>query len=103
MKKGVLPSSDEEYFIYGEGQATTTMRSEYLHSVLCIPDGTDEADYLLNPKVIFPDGEWEAWKFAHWYPGAVRTRSFREMMEGTRSRAEGDSRSDESQVRRHQT
>jgi SMI1 / KNR4 family (SUKH-1) len=80
-KKGVLPISDEKYFIYGEGQATYTMRSEYLHFVLWISDGTDEADYLLNPKVIFPDGEWEAWKFAHWYPGAVRTRSFREMME----------------------
>jgi hypothetical protein len=37
---------------------------------------------LLNPKVIFPDGAWEAWKFAHWYPGAVRTRSFRVMMAG---------------------
>jgi hypothetical protein len=80
-KKPVPPITDEEYFVYGGGQATWSMRSEYLNSTLWISDGTDEGDYLLNPEVIFPDGEWEAWHFAHWYPGAVRTRSFREMME----------------------
>ncbi len=68
-KKKVPPISDEQYFVYGSGQATYNMRSEYLHSTLWISDGTDEGDYLLNPEVIFPDGEWEAWHFAHWYPG----------------------------------
>ena len=36
---------------------------------------------LLNPRVRFPDGEWEAWDYAAWYPGVVRYRSFWEMME----------------------
>jgi hypothetical protein len=85
-KKSAPPISDEEYFVYGSGQATYHLRSEYLHSTLWISDGTDEGDYLLNPEVIFPDGEWEAWHFAHWYPGAVRTRSFREMMENCLSK-----------------
>lgn len=80
-KKPVPPITDEEYFVYGSGQASWSVRSEYLNSTLWISDGTDEGDYLLNPEVIFPDGEWEAWHLAHWYPGAVRTRSFREMME----------------------
>ena len=27
------------------------------------------------------DGEWEAWFFANWLPGATRFRSFAELME----------------------
>jgi hypothetical protein len=27
------------------------------------------------------DGEWEAWFFANWLPGATRYRSFQGMME----------------------
>jgi HEAT repeat protein len=30
--------------------------------------------------VIWPDGEWEAWLFANWLPGAMRFRSFAEWM-----------------------
>ncbi|MEU6252536.1 hypothetical protein [Streptomyces sp. NPDC047043] len=42
------------------------------------PNATDVS--LLNPCVITPDGEWEAWYLAHWLPGAVRYRSFRALM-----------------------
>ena len=38
--------------------------------------------YLLNPMVVTPEGEWEAWMFAHWLPGARRYRSFWELMGG---------------------
>src|SRR5262249_28866812 len=31
---------------------------------------------LLNPMVVWPDGEWEAWFFANWLPGAARYPSF---------------------------
>jgi hypothetical protein len=31
--------------------------------------------------VVTPDGEWEAWFFANWLPGANRYRSFWEMLQ----------------------
>lgn len=42
------------------------------------------AVYLLNPKVVGADGEWEAFYFAHWVPGADRYPSFRALMEAER-------------------
>jgi hypothetical protein len=36
--------------------------------------------YLLNPSVVFEGGEWEAWVFASVFPGAIRYRSFWELM-----------------------
>lgn len=39
------------------------------------------AVYLLNPEVVDADGEWEAFYFAHWVPGADRYPSFRALME----------------------
>ena len=45
------------------------------------PSASDSAIYLLNPKVVTPDGEWEAWFFANWLPGAARYRSFVELMQ----------------------
>lgn len=45
-----------------------------------ISDLGDSAIYLLNPLAISPEGEWEAWFFANWNPGAVRYRSFWELI-----------------------
>ena len=39
------------------------------------------AVYLLNPKVVDAEGEWEAFYFAHWIPGVNRYSSFRALME----------------------
>lgn len=39
------------------------------------------AVYLLNPDVVGPDGEWEAFYFADWVPGADRYPSFWELMQ----------------------
>jgi hypothetical protein len=74
------PIADDEYFIYGEGQRSPVYRTEYLLSALQISDIGDSALYLLNPEVQTSTGEWEAWFFANWSPGADRYRSFWEMM-----------------------
>lgn len=73
--------SDEEYFVYGDKQNSCKIRVEYLQTALEVSDCGDSAIVLLNPKVITEDGEWEAWLFANWLPGATRYRSFRELMQ----------------------
>lgn len=80
QRRPAHPVSDAEYFVYGEKQATTSLRPEYLRSALEISERGDEEILLLNPRVVFEDGEWEAWFFANWHPGAVRYRSFAELM-----------------------
>jgi hypothetical protein len=77
-------TSDAEYFSYdAEGKSTSTdMRSAYLQGALAISEreviGTGV--YLLMPQVVTPEGEWEAWFWAHWIPGAVRYRTFWDML-----------------------
>ncbi|GAA3442393.1 SMI1/KNR4 family protein [Planomonospora venezuelensis] len=70
---------DEDYFVYGQGQDTAALRTEYLRDTLRIGE-YDDGTYLLNPHVTTPDGEWEAWYLAAWLPGAVRFRSFWDLM-----------------------
>ena len=66
--------------VYGDHQDPARFRQEYLETALEISAEGDSAIYLLNPKVTSPEGEWEAWFFANWLPGASRYRSFWEMM-----------------------
>jgi len=76
-----LPTvSDQDYFVYREDQDPTTLRVEYLQTALEISDIGDSGIYLLNPEVVTKEGEWEAWFFANWLPGATRYRSFQELM-----------------------
>jgi hypothetical protein len=82
-----LEVPDEVYFQYGDEQLPASMRDEYLETALQISDVVDSAVYLLNPQVIAPDGEWEAWFFATWLPGARRDPSFRAMIEDEAKRA----------------
>jgi HEAT repeat protein len=70
--------SDEEYLVYGDS-AVQPLRAGYLQSALAISDYGDGI-YLLNPQTVTTEGEWEAWFFAHWVPGADRYRSFWELM-----------------------
>lgn len=65
----------------GDGQDPVLFCVEYLQSMLEISEEGDSAIYLLNPNVVTPGGEWEAWFFANWLPGANRYRSFWEMMQ----------------------
>jgi hypothetical protein len=75
------PITDAEYLDYSEQQSSVHFRTEYLQSALEISDTGDSAIYLLNPEIVTPEGEWEAWFFATWSPGATRYRSFLEMMQ----------------------
>jgi hypothetical protein len=72
---------DSAYFVYGEDQDSVSFRREYLPACLEISERFDGAIMLLNPIIVDDRGEWEAWLFANWYPGAARYRSFAEMME----------------------
>lgn len=40
----------------------------------------DSAIYVLNPQAVAEDAEWEAWRHAHWIPGAERFPSFAHLM-----------------------
>jgi hypothetical protein len=71
---------DEQYFVYGPGQNEWSVRLEYLQCALQISDVGDAAVYLLNPAVVTPDGEWEAWFDSSW-GGVKRYRSFWELMQ----------------------
>lgn len=70
---------DDEYFVYGEGQSDLSIRVEYLQTALEISGVGDHTVYLLNPKIVTPEGEWEAWILSAW--GVTRYRSFQEMMQ----------------------
>jgi cell wall assembly regulator SMI1 len=51
-----------------------------LASALDISDVGDVAIYVLNPKATTLEGEWEAWFFSNWNPGAARHRSFWDLL-----------------------
>lgn len=74
------PISDAEYFVYGPEQQPYTMRDDYLRTALCVSDPEASELYLLNPRIVTPEGEWEAWFFADWLAGARRYRSFWDLM-----------------------
>ncbi|GAP13615.1 hypothetical protein LARV_01370 [Longilinea arvoryzae] len=75
------PVPEKEYRVYGETQDPSLVRSEDLQASLVIGIGADESFYLLNPRLIDRGGEWEAWFFAAWLPGAKRYSSFGELMQ----------------------
>lgn len=86
---GTPPVPDEVYFIYGEAQYSYNIRNEYLRDMLAISsrDWANQDQLWLNPRVVFEDGEWEAWSFSTEYPGAYRYRSFWDLMQRERELA----------------
>jgi hypothetical protein len=56
-----------------------TFAIDQLADTVVITHPADERVFLLNPAVTDADGEWEAWDFANWYPGAYRYRTFSEL------------------------
>ncbi len=52
-----------------------------MKTALEISDVGDAAVMLLNPEVVTSDGEWEAWFFSNWRPGADRYPSFWALMQ----------------------
>jgi hypothetical protein len=75
MSAEPLSVMEKDYFDYTK-QDCAVFEIKHLAQALCISEIEDEAVVLLNPMVIWPDGEWEAWYFSNSSPGATRYRSF---------------------------
>jgi hypothetical protein len=75
--------SDEDYLDYADDNHMVALRHRfYPESVLVGKGWPCESELiLLNPRIVFPDGEWEAIFFADWLPGNERYRSFRVLVE----------------------
>jgi hypothetical protein len=71
--------SDEEYYDYSNNQDSCKIREKYLKTALQISDSLEGDVLLLNPKVKFGK-EWEAWWFSNAMPGAMRFKSFKELL-----------------------
>lgn len=56
-------------------------RTAYLRAAIQVSDVLDSTVYLLSPDVVDEEGEWEAWLFASWLPGARRYRSFWDLLQ----------------------
>lgn len=61
--------------------SSVSYRGVYMQHCLEISDWGDACILFLCPEVVTPDGEWECWHLASWYPGAARTASFQEWFE----------------------
>jgi SMI1 / KNR4 family (SUKH-1) len=72
--------TEAEHRVYGEQQDVISYRRAYLLTVLQIGEAQDGYVYLLNPEVVTPAGEWEAWLLGNKFPGVRRWPSFWEMM-----------------------
>jgi HEAT repeat protein len=70
-----LSVMEKDYFDYAN-QDCAEFEVKHLAQALCISEIGDDAVVLLNPMVIWPDGEWETWFFSNSSLGATRYRSF---------------------------
>jgi len=70
---------EQDYFDYAK-QDCAVFEIKHLAQALCISEIGDDAVLLLNPMVVWPDGEWETWFFSNSSPGATRYRSFADWM-----------------------
>ena len=71
---------DELYYVYDSRQDSVNMRNEYVKCCLTISSEFDTDLFLLNPKIKNAEGEWEAWLLSPKNPGAIRFRSFWDLM-----------------------
>jgi HEAT repeat protein len=79
MSAEPLSVMEKDYFDYAK-QDCVVFEIKHLAQALCISEFGDEAVVLLNPMVVWPDGEWETWFFSNSSPGATRYRSFADWM-----------------------
>ncbi|MCD6640504.1 MAG: SMI1/KNR4 family protein [Nocardioides sp.] len=63
------------------GEDVVHARWELLSDAIQVSDAHDGAVYLLCPSVTDPEGEWEAWLFANWLPGAARYASWWDLID----------------------
>jgi len=75
--------SDQEYLDYETDKHMVALRHRYYPDCLLVGTswGGGGELVLLNSRIVFPNGEWEALFFANWLPGNWRYRSFRELVE----------------------
>ena len=75
-----LPSiSDEEHRRYGDKQDCVVFDARHLSTAIQVSEVGDGV-LLLSPAVLTADGEWEAWLFATWLPGAARFSSWWDLL-----------------------
>lgn len=72
-----------DHRVYGSQQYPPRYRRAYVKECLQLSDRLAEGNcvFLLNPALVFEDGECEAWFLAAWLPGARRFKSFLELMD----------------------
>jgi hypothetical protein len=58
------------------GQDVVKARWQLLADAVQVSDTYDGAVYVLCPTIVDDEGEWEAWLFATWLPGAARFSSW---------------------------
>ena len=75
--------SDQEYLDYENDKHRECLRHRYYPDCLLVGKSwSGEGEMvLLNSRIVFPNGEWEAIFFADWIPGNQRYRSFRDLVE----------------------
>lgn len=73
--------SDKDYYDYSKRQDLTKFRDEYLDTLILVGDMGNGAVVVLNPAEKSKDGEWEAWYLSTRLAGALRFRSFAEMVQ----------------------
>jgi hypothetical protein len=72
--------ADHPYLLYDGNQFEGTLRPGHMRQCLMILHCGDAGFLALNPAQQ-QNEEWEAWHFANWHPGAIRYRSFAELMQ----------------------
>jgi hypothetical protein len=73
--------SEADHRVYGKQQRVSFFHYAYLQTALQISEQEDAYVYLLNPEVVTPEGEWEAWILGSKILGAQRWPSFWEMVQ----------------------
>ncbi|HEX5579320.1 MAG TPA: hypothetical protein VFY43_06615, partial [Candidatus Limnocylindria bacterium] len=58
-----------------------TFPARQLGDTIVVSTTVDERVLLINPASTEAGGEWEAWDFANWYPGAYRYPTFARLVE----------------------
>jgi hypothetical protein len=71
--------TDDDYYEYTDA-LRVAFPPAHLRQTIQVSAVGDAAVYLLNPQVVWPSGEWEAWFLADWNPGVIRYRSFAELV-----------------------
>ena len=73
--------SDEVYYNYSNSQDEGKFREAHLDGLLVVGDLGHGTILALNPAELSKDGEMEAWYLSTRLPGALRFRSFAELMQ----------------------